>query len=326
MKKILSVALVFALLLSFALVTLAEMVEGTNADPTDEPTVETSAAPVTQPPAEPTGAPNTEPTTEPTGAPSTEPPAEPTGVTSTETATLPTTEPTTEPRQDLNSSSANDPTVPDGWDKGNTNYYPDAGLGDGSSNTAGSDTMGNLADLVNGSPSGGSTNSSGSGDLADITNGNNTDIDNVENGSGSDNGDNIAGNTNGNNTDIYNAENGSGNSNGTTGTDDSTPAAYTITIPASISLNDGNSLTVTASDVQNLDGRTITVTASSESGGKLKSGANEIGYTFTPTLTFTENGSQNVNLTLGATAGKPAGTYTDTLHFTVTLHDLEQSE
>lgn len=105
---------------------------------------------------------------------------------------------------------------------------------------------------------------------------------------------------------------------------------YTITIPASVTLNGNADLTVTASDVMNLGTKeTITVTASSKNGMSAGNGTMllpsdtryGLAYTFTPSLTFTENGEQSLGLALqeGATTGKPAGIYTDTLTFSVAL-------
>lgn len=111
---------------------------------------------------------------------------------------------------------------------------------------------------------------------------------------------------------------------------------YTITIPASVSLNSDADLTVTASDVTNLGTKTITVTASSKNGAAtgnglmLLSGDTRYGldYAFTPSLTFTENGNQSLGLALqeGATTGMPAGTYTDTLTFSVALTTTSSAE
>lgn len=108
-----------------------------------------------------------------------------------------------------------------------------------------------------------------------------------------------------------------------------TDPTYTITIPASVSLNSGTDLTVTASDVTNLGAKAITVTASSQNGTTAGNGMMllpgdtryGLAYAFTPSLTFTQNGNQSLGLALqeGATAGKPAGTYTDTLTFSVAL-------
>lgn len=108
-----------------------------------------------------------------------------------------------------------------------------------------------------------------------------------------------------------------------------TDPTYTITIPASVSLNSGADLTVTASDVTNLGAKAITVTASSQNGTTAGNGMMllpgdtryGLAYTFTPSLTFTQSGNQSLGLALqeGATAGKPAGTYTDTLTLSVAL-------
>lgn len=108
-----------------------------------------------------------------------------------------------------------------------------------------------------------------------------------------------------------------------------TDPTYTITIPASVSLNSGADLTVTASDVTNLGAKAITVTASSQNGTTAGNGMMllpgdtryGLAYTFTQSLTFTQSGNQSLGLALqeGATAGKPAGTYTDTLTFSVAL-------
>lgn len=102
---------------------------------------------------------------------------------------------------------------------------------------------------------------------------------------------------------------------------------FTITIPATVNLSDPDSkMTVSARDVANLmPNESITVSATSANGGKLKSesGSDEIPYTFTESLSFTENGDQSLGLSVNEadTTGKPAGTYTDTLTFTVTVSD-----
>ncbi len=116
---------------------------------------------------------------------------------------------------------------------------------------------------------------------------------------------------------------------------------YTITIPASVSLNNAQGMTITASDVQNLsvNNQQITVQATSAS-GKEKSlspgcgwmvrvnGDEHIAYTFTSQFTFTESGSQAIPLTIadGETTGKPAGTYEDTLTFNVSLTNISAAE
>lgn len=102
--------------------------------------------------------------------------------------------------------------------------------------------------------------------------------------------------------------------------------SYTITIPPSVSLNDAQGMTITASQVQNLNGQAINVAVTSANGGRLKNGANEIGYSFARSLSFTENGSQSLVLTLADAAGKPAGTYADTLSFSVSLSSTTAGE
>lgn len=99
------------------------------------------------------------------------------------------------------------------------------------------------------------------------------------------------------------------------------PPSYVITIPSSVSLNTAESMTITTSDVQNLNGQSINVSVSSANGGKLKNGETAIGYSFAVSLNFKEAGSQNLALTIaeGEKGGKPAGTYTDTLHFSIAL-------
>lgn len=96
---------------------------------------------------------------------------------------------------------------------------------------------------------------------------------------------------------------------------------YIITIPSSVSLNGASSMTITA-EIENLaEGQSVVVQAASANGGKLKFGENEIAYSFAQSLNFIQSGSQHLALTIGAneTNGKPAGTYTDTLNFTVRL-------
>ena len=95
--------------------------------------------------------------------------------------------------------------------------------------------------------------------------------------------------------------------------------SYVITIPSGVNLNNESGMTVTVSDVENLPaGSSIVVSVSSQNGGKLVLNGNEIGYTFTEELKFTEAGNMNLAMQVDQAdvAGKPAGEYTDVLNFT----------
>lgn len=107
--------------------------------------------------------------------------------------------------------------------------------------------------------------------------------------------------------------------------------SYVITIPSTVSLNTASKMTITVSDVENMgDGEQISVQADSANGeqnslasgkGWLVSGEQHIAYTFDAFLDFDQSGAKELELTIGdgETDGKPAGTYTDTLQFSVSL-------
>lgn len=106
-----------------------------------------------------------------------------------------------------------------------------------------------------------------------------------------------------------------------------TPPSYIISIPASVSMNDDEPLRIIAYSVEHLRGQTITVNATSANGNKLVSGDYSIDYTLdTTTLTFAEDDAQEIGLILGDKTNKPAGTYTDTLNFTVSLTTPPESD
>ncbi|MDO5385187.1 MAG: hypothetical protein Q4F08_10030, partial [Rikenellaceae bacterium] len=111
-------------------------------------------------------------------------------------------------------------------------------------------------------------------------------------------------------------------------TDGSAPT-FTITIPAAVSLNDTNSLTIACTEF-NGDG-VVDVTVSSANNFKLTSGENAVSYTLKcedgSTLTqggkafsFRQTGEREpLTFTIPEGQNAPAGTYTDTLTFIASL-------
>lgn len=117
---------------------------------------------------------------------------------------------------------------------------------------------------------------------------------------------------------------------------------YTVTIPSSVSLDKTSTGTIEGSDKIVLDtrdfhatGKTVTVTLSSSANGfKLKNGDNEISYTMKSgsvimtgdmtlaSWTFGQDTYQNVPISFECDtnlSNLPAGDYTDTLTFTVSV-------
>lgn len=107
-------------------------------------------------------------------------------------------------------------------------------------------------------------------------------------------------------------------------------AEYIITIPTSVNLNDGEGLTVSATEIKNLGTEErISVTMQSQNQWTLQSGANSIPYQSSLSdnrISFQNDGNQTIQFTIDAEDETPIGEYSDTLTFTVEVSSFSAGE